>query len=267
MKYVITALGHCRRARSRAARRGRERRLRPDLPQGARERRRRLDRAAADAADRPQGRPLRRPERAEGGQRSRVVVLRPLPVAVQLASKYGATSSVRNAVAGAFKPYGNKATADVTHLRMTATISISTAQKMFGTKWALYRTSTAGQLVALPVDTPKLPHGLAGNVDIVAGLRLNVVRQVGVEPRTPAGTPTRTGTVAPNCLDTADPGRVGVRLPACSPTRSSRRTGSRRCTRAGCRARACGWRSSARRRRRPPTSTTFRSASVCRAPR
>ena len=91
-----------------------------------------------------------------------------------LASKYGATSSVRNAVAGVFKPYGNTATADVTRLRMSVTISISTAQKLFGTKWELYRTSTAGQLVALPVNTPKLPKGLSGNVDTIAGLRLNV---------------------------------------------------------------------------------------------
>jgi hypothetical protein len=45
-----------------------------------------------------------------------------------LVSKYGATSSVRNAVAGVFKPYGNTATADVTHLRMSVTISIKTAR-------------------------------------------------------------------------------------------------------------------------------------------
>jgi subtilase family serine protease len=126
------------------------------------------------------------------------------PSLSQLASKYGATSSVRNAVAGAFKPYGNQATADVTHLRMTATISIKTAQKLFGTKWELYHTSTAGQLVALPVDTPKLPKGMAGNVDTVAGLRLNV-SQGSSSTADAGGTPTRTGTVAANCLGTADP--------------------------------------------------------------
>src|SRR3954454_23500543 len=91
-----------------------------------------------------------------------------------LASKYGASSSRRKAVGGVFKPYGNAATADVTHLRMSVTISIGTAQKLFGTKWELYKTSTGGQLVALPVNTPKLPKGLSGNVDTIAGLRLNV---------------------------------------------------------------------------------------------
>ena len=54
-----------------------------------------------------------------------------------LASKYGAKSSVRSAVANVFKPYGNTATADVTRLRMSVTISIGTAQKLFGTKWNL----------------------------------------------------------------------------------------------------------------------------------
>ena len=39
-----------------------------------------------------------------------------------LQKKYGASSSRRNAVVGAFKPYGVKATVDVTHLRVSATI-------------------------------------------------------------------------------------------------------------------------------------------------
>ena len=57
-----------------------------------------------------------------------------------LQQKYGATSSRRNAVVGAFKTYGVTATVDVTHLRVSATISIGNAQKMFGTKWHLYAT-------------------------------------------------------------------------------------------------------------------------------
>ena len=51
--------------------------------------------------------------------------------------------------AGVFKPYGNTATADVTRLRMSVTISIATAQKLFGTKWELYRTSTGGTNLSL----------------------------------------------------------------------------------------------------------------------
>src|ERR1700684_111576 len=49
-----------------------------------------------------------------------------------LQKKYGASSSRRNAVIGAFKPYGVSPTADVTHLRVGATISIRNAQKLFG---------------------------------------------------------------------------------------------------------------------------------------
>ncbi|HZO08843.1 MAG TPA: protease pro-enzyme activation domain-containing protein, partial [Myxococcota bacterium] len=91
-----------------------------------------------------------------------------------LASKYGATSSVRKGVVNAFKNQHVTAKIDVTHLRASATISVGKAQKMFGTKWAVYHTSTGNQLVALPVDTPKLPKGLKGNVDVVAGMRLIV---------------------------------------------------------------------------------------------
>src|SRR4029450_8109806 len=60
----------------------------------------------------------------------------------KLQSKFGATSSVRNGVKNAFKDQGIAAKIDVTHLRASATISIGKAQKMFGTKWAVYHTST-----------------------------------------------------------------------------------------------------------------------------
>ena len=91
-----------------------------------------------------------------------------------LQSKWGATSSKRKAVVNAFKSQGVTAKVDVTHLRAWATVSIGKAQKMFGTKWAVYHTSSGNQLVALPVNTPKLPKGLKGNVDVVAGMRLIV---------------------------------------------------------------------------------------------
>ena len=137
-----------------------------------------------------------------------------------LQSKWGATSSVRNGVKNAFKSQGITAKIDVTHLRASATISIGKAQKMFGTKWAVYHTSTGNQLVALPVNTPKLPKGMKGNVDVVAGMRLIVNhasstghanpprRRVGAHAAAgpyDGGTPTRTGTVGPSCVGTTYP--------------------------------------------------------------
>jgi len=117
-----------------------------------------------------------------------------------LQSKYGASSSRRNAVVNAFKAYGITATVDVTHLRVSATVSIKNAQKLFGTKWNLY--ASGGQYVALPAATPKLPSGLNGNVDTVAGMRLDVsatAAQAG------GGTPTRTGTISPGCAPATFP--------------------------------------------------------------
>jgi subtilase family serine protease len=135
-----------------------------------------------------------------------------------LQKKYGASSSRRNAVVGAFKPYGVKASVDVTHLRVGATISIKNAQKLFGTKWDLYATGQPNQAVALPVNTPKLGSGLNGNVDTVAGLGLYVTQHASASStvfRTRAraasfagGTPTRTGTVAAGCATTTYPAAV-----------------------------------------------------------
>ena len=136
-----------------------------------------------------------------------------------LQQKYGATSSRRNAVINAFKTAGVTATVDVTHLRVTATISIGNAQKLFGTKWDLYATGGTNQAVALPVDTPMLEPGLAGNVDTVAGLGLDVTTHVSAsisasharaaqETAVDGGTPTRTGTIDPGCAGTAYPGAV-----------------------------------------------------------
>jgi hypothetical protein len=50
----------------------------------------------------------------------------------------------------------------VTHLRVSATMSIKNAQKLFGTKWDLYATGQPNQDAALPVNTPKLGSGLNG---------------------------------------------------------------------------------------------------------
>lgn len=127
-----------------------------------------------------------------------------------LQKKYGASSSRRDAVVGAFKNYNVKATVDVTHLRASATITVKTAQKLFGTKWDLYATGQKNQAVALPVNTPKLAKGLSGNVDTVSGLALYVtthhsfVRAAAVA----GGTPTRTGTISPGCATTTYPAAV-----------------------------------------------------------
>ena len=127
-----------------------------------------------------------------------------------LQSKYGASSSKRKGVVNAFKKQNVKATVDVTHLRASATATIGKAQKLFGTKWATYKTKS-GARVALPVDTPTLPKGMKGNVDTVAGLRLQLSSGSSSAARAAAidgGTPTRTGTPAFGCAPTTFPAAV-----------------------------------------------------------
>ena len=126
-----------------------------------------------------------------------------------LQSKYGASSSKRNAVVNAFKAQGITATVDVTRLRVSATVSVSKAQKLFGTKWNVYKTSTGSKL-ALPVNTPKLPSGISGNVDTVAGMNVQLssgssTSAARVSVVADGGTPTRTGTPAFGCVPTMFP--------------------------------------------------------------
>jgi kumamolisin len=124
-----------------------------------------------------------------------------------LADKYGALSSKRKAVVNAFKSNGITAKVDVTHLRVAATVSVAKAQKMFGTKWKVYKTSS-GSKVALPVDTPKLPKGIKGNVDTVAGMRLQLSGGTSSAAHAAAvdgGSPTRTGTPQFGCVPTTFP--------------------------------------------------------------
>ena len=123
-----------------------------------------------------------------------------------LQSKYGASSSKRKGVVNAFKKQSVKATVDVTHLRVSATPTIGKAQKLFGTKWAVYKTKS-GARVALPVNTPKLPKGIKGNVDTVAGTRLQL-SQGSSSAKTSAveaARTTRTGTPALGCTPTTYP--------------------------------------------------------------
>ena len=125
-----------------------------------------------------------------------------------LQSKYGASSSKRKSVVNAFKSYGITAKVDVTHLRVSATVSVGKAQKMFGTKWKVYKTSTGSKL-AMPVATPKLPKGIKGNVDTVAGMRVQLSGGSSSAARAAVvadgGTPTRTGTPAFGCVPTTFP--------------------------------------------------------------
>src|SRR4051794_22742086 len=129
-----------------------------------------------------------------------------------LASKYGASSAKRNGIVDAFKSNGVTANVDVTHLRVSATISVGTAQKMFGTKWKVYKTGS-GAKWALPVNTPKLPSGIKGNVDTVAGMRLQLSSGSSSSAARAAvaaggGTPTRTGTPAFGCVPSTFPGAL-----------------------------------------------------------
>jgi subtilase family serine protease len=140
-----------------------------------------------------------------------------------LQSKYGASSSRRNAVTGAFKKYNTTATVDVFHLRVVTTITIGTAQKMFGKSWHVYLNNSTGARVALPVNTPKLPSGLNGNVDTVAGLEHVISAGSSSAPDAPSatlmpmaqpvydgGTPTRTGTISPGCASSTFPSSVSA---------------------------------------------------------
>jgi subtilase family serine protease len=126
-----------------------------------------------------------------------------------LASKYGASSSKRKGVVNAFKKQSVKATVDLTHLRATASPSIGKAQKLFGTKWAVYKAKS-GAHVALPVNTPKLPKGIKGNVDTIAGMRLQLTSgsSSAVGRVAQGGTPTRTGTPDPGCTPTSFPAAI-----------------------------------------------------------
>src|SRR4051794_16437132 len=129
-----------------------------------------------------------------------------------LQSKYGASSSKRKSVVNAFKSEGITAKVDVTHLRVSATVSVGKAQKMFGTNWKVYKTSS-GSKVALPVNTPKLPKGIKGNVDTVSGVRVQLSSGSSSAARAAVvadgGTPTRTGTPAFGCVPTSFPAALG----------------------------------------------------------
>jgi subtilase family serine protease len=108
----------------------------------------------------------------------------------------------------AFKSNGVTAKVDVTYLRASATVSVGKAQKVFGNKWKVYRTST-GSKVALPANTPKLPKGIKGSVDTIAGMRVQLSggssSAAAAQEPAAGGTPTRTGTPAFGCVPASFP--------------------------------------------------------------
>jgi subtilase family serine protease len=109
---------------------------------------------------------------------------------------------------------------DATGLRVIAPMTIGRMERLFARRWSLYATSSAGVFVALPNGQPRIPKGLRGNVDVVAGAspllsllpQAPALSRVEVTPAAPApvggpyagGTPTRTGTVGTNCLSSYD---------------------------------------------------------------
>ncbi len=137
----------------------------------------------------------------------------------QLRARYGARPAVQAAVTRALQRAGIRSTVDVTGLRVTAPTTVAKAERLLGTTWSMYATGAPGVLVALPDRRPRLPSGLAGNVDVVAGLRplayipsapgaasgralrhSTPARALETAPPYDAGTPTRTGTFGPSCL-------------------------------------------------------------------
>lgn len=139
----------------------------------------------------------------------------------ELAGRMGAPATRRRAVLRALSAVGIRGKVDATGLRVTAPMTIGRMERLFASQWSLYATGTAGTFLALPEGQPRIPTGLRGNIDVVAGaspfvsrrLQLNQLSHVEVTSRAPVpalgpragGTPTRTGTVGANCLGSDDP--------------------------------------------------------------
>jgi subtilase family serine protease len=167
----------------------------------------------------------------------------------------------------AFKKQSVTAKVDVTHLRASATVSIGKAQKMFGTKWAVYKAKS-GAHVALPVNTPKLPSGIKGNVDTVAGTRLQLTSgsSSAKASAVDGGTPTRTGTPALGCTPTTYPS-AAVSGNGLFPNQILTAYGIAPLQAAGLQGQGVRLAIVGEARRPPPTSTPSARASGRRAPR
>jgi kumamolisin len=143
------------------------------------------------------------------------------PTLSEFAHHYGAPASRQRAVLTALRAVGVRGAVDATALRVKAPMTIRQMERLFAQRWSLYATDSPGMFVALPDGRPRIPNGLRGNVDVVAGaspflglvliparpgaVQITKVKPVPNPGQFAGGTPTRTGTVAPNCLTSANP--------------------------------------------------------------
>ena len=148
------------------------------------------------------------------------------PTLSEFARRLGASASVRSAVLATLRAAGVRGTVDATGLRVTAPMTVGRMERLFGRRWSLYTRGSAGVFVALPDGSPRLPKGLIGNVDVVAGASPYLARHVETRNRVEVtsavplplpsggpyagGTPTRTGEVGANCLSSADPAALAA---------------------------------------------------------
>ena len=141
-----------------------------------------------------------------------LVLLRQVPVAVDAAEQV--RRLVLEAQGGGERVQGQRDHGDrrVTHLRASATVSVGKAQKMFGTKWKVYKTEHGleGGAAGEHAEAPERHQGQRrhGRRDArpapPAAARPRAGRDVA-----DGGTPTRTGTPAFGCVPTTFPAALG----------------------------------------------------------
>jgi hypothetical protein len=144
------------------------------------------------------------------------------PTLSEFAHRRGADPVRRRVVIAALSAVSIRGAVDATGLRVTAPTTIGRMEKLFAREWSLYATRSAGTFVALPDGRPRIPKGLQGNVDVVAGASPFLIRRPRITQRSrvevtsrsgpppiggpyAGGTPTRTGTAGPNCLTSGEP--------------------------------------------------------------
>ena len=99
------------------------------------------------------------------------------PTLSAFARHWGADPARRHAVIDALSAVGIRGAVDATGMRVTAPTTIGRIEKLFARQWSLYATRSAGTFVALPDGRPRIPKGLRGNVDVVAGASPFLVRR------------------------------------------------------------------------------------------
>ena len=171
-----------------------------------------VDEPEAAAADRLRGGPVGHPERDQGGQQPGLVVLRQVPVAVDAAEQ------VRGLLVEA---QGGRQRVQVRRdhregrrhppARERDGERRQGAEDVRGQVEGL-QDRLAARRWRCRSNTPKLPKGIKGNVDTVAGMRLQLSGGSSSAARAAVvadgGTPTRTGTPAFGCVPTTFPGAL-----------------------------------------------------------